>query len=367
MFTLRSGGLRCPFTRRRYLRDVRVAVLDLGSTSFRLVVADWGPGSGLVPHLQSRKHLNLGMVVGREGRIPEPHASAAVKAVTKLRRRAELSGTDRIVAVATSALRDAANREKVARRLAAAAGVPVRILSGDEEAALTFRALQAGLPRPGGPVLGVDLGGGSLELAVGTGSRLDWTSSLELGASRLVGRFIRHDPLTRTERARIEAHIETLMDTLPGDSFWPATCVAAGGTVKALARLMIASGAAAGPLHGLQLATVDVEALGELLLVEGQRRRRRMPGMDGHRVDVLGAGTLVLARLLRRLGLGGTAVSEWGLREGVMLEAVEQAKGVPPRVPLKAPGQGEPESLKAPDKGAPALRRPALREPAVAF
>ena len=65
MFTLRSGGLRCPFTRRRYLRDVRVAVLDLGSTSFRLVVADWGPGSGLVPRLQSRKHLNLGMVVGR--------------------------------------------------------------------------------------------------------------------------------------------------------------------------------------------------------------------------------------------------------------------------------------------------------------
>ncbi|HKN49055.1 MAG TPA: hypothetical protein VJ010_02390, partial [Actinomycetota bacterium] len=129
--------------------------------------------------------------------------------------------------------------------------------------------------------------------------------------------------------------IETLMDTLPGDSFWPATCVAAGGTVKALARLMIASGAAAGPLHGLQLATVDVEALGELLLVEGQRRRRRMPGMDGHRVDVLGAGTLVLARLLRRLGLGGIAVSEWGLREGVILEAVEPAQGVPPRRPSR--------------------------------
>src|SRR6266481_4270233 len=100
---------------------------------------------GLVPRVQRRKHLNLGMVVGREGRIPESYASTAVKAVTKLRRRTELSGTDRIVAVATSALRDAGNREKVARRLAAAAGVPVRILSGDEEAALTFRALQAGL------------------------------------------------------------------------------------------------------------------------------------------------------------------------------------------------------------------------------
>ena len=356
MFTLRSGELRSLFTRHRYLRYVRVAVLDLGSTSFRLVVADWDPGIGLVPRVQRRKHLNLGMVVGREGRIPEPHASAAVKAVTKLRRRAELSGTDRIVAVATSALRDAGNGEKVARRLAAAAGVPVHILSGDEEAALTFRALQAGLPRPGGPVLGVDLGGGSLELAVGTGSRLDWTSSLELGASRLVGRFIRHDPVTRNERARIEAHIETILDTLPGDSPWPADCVAAGGTVKALARLMIASGAAAGPLHGLQLATVDIEALGELLLVEEQRRRRRLPGMDRHRVDVLGAGTLVLARLLRRLDLGEVTVSEWGLREGVILEAAEQAQGVTPEAPLKAPG-----------KGTPVARVSALREPAVAF
>ena len=324
---------------------MRVAVLDLGSTSFRLVVADWDPGRGLVPRIQRRKHLNLGMVVGREGRIPEPHASAAVKAVTKMRRRAELSGTDRIVAVATSALRDAANGEKVARRLAAAAGVPVRILSGDEEAALTFRAMQAGLPLPDGPVLGVDLGGGSLELAVGTGSRLDWTSSLELGASRLAGRFIRHDPATRSERARIEAHIEALMDTLPGDSIWPATCVAAGGTVKALARLMIASDAAAGRVNGLDLAAVDVEALGQMLLVEGQRRRRRIPGMDGHRVDVLGAGTLVLASLLRRLGLGAITVSEWGLREGVILEAVEQVQGVP----------------------SPAPRRPTLREPAVAF
>src|SRR6266481_5862705 len=236
---------------------------------------------GLVPRVQRRKHLNLGMVVGREGRIPESHASTAVKAVTKLRRRAELSGTDRIVAVATSALRDAGNGEKVARRLAAAAGVPVHILSGDAEAAHTIRALQAGLPLPDGPVLGVDLGGGSLELAVGTG---------------------------------------TSLDTLPGDSLWPAARVVAGGTVKALARLMIASGAAVGPLHGLRLATVDIEALGELLLAEKQRRRCRSPGMDRHRVDVLGAGTLVLIRLLRRLDLGEVTVSEWGLREGVILE-----------------------------------------------
>jgi exopolyphosphatase/guanosine-5'-triphosphate,3'-diphosphate pyrophosphatase len=185
--------------------------------------------------------------------------------------------------------------------------------------------VQAGLPLREGPLLGVDLGGGSLELAVGTGSRLDWTCSLELGASRLVGRFIRHDPVSQTERTGLESHIEDVLDTmeeLPGGSSWPTACVAAGGTVKSLARLMIASGAA-GPVHGLHLRTCDVEALGELPLTSRRRRLRRLPGMDRHRVDVLGAGTLVVARLLRRLGLAGVTVSEWGLREGVILEAVE--------------------------------------------
>jgi len=273
---------------------VRVADLDLGSTSFRLVVADWVPDKGLVPRLQRRERLNLGMVVGREGRIPEPHASTAVKAVVKLRRRAELSGVSSVVAVATSALRDARNREKMVRRLAAAAGVPVRILSGDEEAALTFAALRAGLPlgvRTGEQrFLGVDLGGGSPELAVGFGSDLAWTASLELGASRLVGSFIRHDPVTWAERERLLSHIDASLDLLPPGDFWPSRCVAAGGTVKALARLMITSGHPRGPMNGTELATDDVEVLSDVLLSAGSRRRRRIPGMDRHRADVLGAG-----------------------------------------------------------------------------
>src|SRR5579872_6056814 len=181
-FARRSHSVHLDVGERSPLPDtvmqVRVAVLDLGSTSFRLVVADWVPTVGLIPHVQRRERLNLGMVVGRAGRIPEPYADAAVRAVAKLRRRAEAAGADRIVAVATSALRDARNREKVARRLAAAAGVPVRILSGDEEAALTYAAIRAALPLGDGPLLGVDLGGGSLELAVGTGGLLEWTASL---------------------------------------------------------------------------------------------------------------------------------------------------------------------------------------------
>jgi exopolyphosphatase/guanosine-5'-triphosphate,3'-diphosphate pyrophosphatase len=301
---------------------VRVAVLDLGSTSFRLVVADWIPDKGLVPQVQGRERLNLGKVVGREGRIPKPHASAAAKAAAKLRRRAERAGSDRVVAVATSALRDARNRGSVVRRLEAAAGTPVRILSGDEEAALTLAAMRAALPLGEDRVLGVDLGGGSLELAIGSGARLEWTASLELGASRLVGSFVRHDPLPELERARLVSHVESTLRPLPSGDAWPSWCVAAGGSVKALARLLVASGGAAGPLNGVRLDADHLQTVASRLLSMGRSERRRMPGMDRHREDVLGAAALVVAALLRRVGLGGVTVSEWGLREGVILEAL---------------------------------------------
>src|SRR2546421_2682625 len=128
-FILRLHAGRWAFNCPGYRGDVRVAVLDLGSTSFRLVDADWVPGNGLVPHVQRRERLNLGLVLGREGRIPEPHASAAAKAVAELRRRAEAGGAGRVVGGAPSALRDARHRGKGARRLQAAAGTPARVPS----------------------------------------------------------------------------------------------------------------------------------------------------------------------------------------------------------------------------------------------
>ena len=308
---------------------MRVAALDLGSSSFRLVVADWVPDRGLVPRLQRRERINLGLVVGREGRIPDTAVVAAEKAVVRLRICGEQAGADRIVAVATSALRDARNREKVARRLSAAAGVPVRILSGDEEAALTFAALRAGLPLGEGRLLGIDLGGGSLELAVGAGDRLEWTASLPLGASRLVGRFVNHDPVTARERADIADCVASALSALPPQEFWPEGCAAAGGTVKSLARLSVGFGRsrerAPSSLRGVWLPLEHVDLIADRLLSLGPRDRRRLPGMDRRRADVLGAGALVIAATLRHVGLDGVTVSEWGLREGVILEALALA------------------------------------------
>lgn len=187
---------------------MRIAVLDLGSTSFRLVLVDVDAKGAITHRSKRRAALNLGLVVGRRGEISEPHAAAAVETLIRFRAQAERSGAEQVIAVATSALRDASNREELADRFELAVGGPIRFLSGEEEAVLTFAALRAGLRLGGQTVFGLDLGGGSLELVVGEGASPVWVQSLPLGAARLTGMFVHHDPMRQRELDRVQIHLE---------------------------------------------------------------------------------------------------------------------------------------------------------------
>jgi exopolyphosphatase / guanosine-5'-triphosphate,3'-diphosphate pyrophosphatase len=305
---------------------VKVAVLDLGSSSFRLVVAKGGRGGSIRPVLRKRAPLHLGRVVGSAGTIPEPEATEAVETVMRFRRLAERAGAKRIITVATSALRDAANRREMQARLEEAGGGPIRFLTGDEEAALTFAAMRAAHSVGEEPMLGLDLGGGSLEIAVGNRSSLEWTGSFELGSSRLSGRYIRHDPPAQAERSRLAAHVRRVLQPLEPDlaALRPVRCIAAGGTVKALARLAVAERLGGPPVTvgGTILRVGKLSKLADTLLTEDHEERLAMVGMHPDRVDVLGAGATVLATALTLFGFPGLVASDWGLREGIILQAL---------------------------------------------
>ncbi|HEY1330962.1 MAG TPA: hypothetical protein VGH10_05740 [Actinomycetota bacterium] len=306
--------------------ELKVAVLDLGSTSFRLVLAEADREGRIVPLSSKRAALNLGLVVGRDGEISEPHATAAVSTVARFRRYAERARPDLILTVATSALRDASNRDDVLPRLEAAAREPIRVLTGREEAALMFAALHAGLGLEGETILGIDLGGGSLEIALGDDVSLDWAGSLELGASRLTGQFVRHDPIKPSEARSLGEHVgRSLIPVTDEVTRWgDVRCVAAGGTVKALARL-VAAAAVQGEwdsVHGFSMGAADLDAMRDRLLDASRDKRLRMPGMNERRADVLAAGAVVLSTLAELLRLPEITVSEWGVREGIILEAL---------------------------------------------
>src|SRR5262249_6777358 len=163
----------------------------------------------------------------------------------------------------------------------------VRFLSGEEEAALMFAALHAGLGLEGETILGLDLGGGSLELAVGDDVSLEWAASLELGSSRLTGMFVRHDPLKLSERAALRAAaVKTLPPVVAELARWdPIRCVAAGGTVKALARLVSAAEIQGewDSVHGFVMREPALAAMRERLLESPRDSRLRMPGMNERR------------------------------------------------------------------------------------
>jgi len=259
---------------------MRVAVIDLGSSSFRLVVAE-ATVRGRIKHVtRKREDISLGLAVGRAGGIGSRETKETPAAAARLRQSAEREDVDHLVVVAASALRDAENGDEVLARLERRLGRPVRLLSGHEEAALTFAAVARGTDLGRGSVLTLDLGGGSLEVATGRAGVLDRTWTLPLGAARLTGRLARHDPMTAAERDRVSMEVRaSLRPVLTHGGHLPHV-VAAGGSVKALARVL-----------------------------EGDERKR--------------VGKSVLATdSLWLLRVPTVTVSEWGVREGIILQAV---------------------------------------------
>jgi exopolyphosphatase/guanosine-5'-triphosphate,3'-diphosphate pyrophosphatase len=306
-------------------RARRLAVLDLGSSSFHLLVADAEPGGTIHRVGRERVMLRLGALITDDGKIPRSAADIAVDTVEQMREDAREAGAERVIAVATAALRDASNGREVVQRLSEALGQRVRMVSGEEEARLIFRAIGQRLALGDERALGIDLGGGSLEIAAGARGEVRWERSLPIGSVRLHQELGRDDPLSEEQRAAITARVREMLAPLGErvERFAPDRAVAIGGTVRALYRL---ANALDEDEHRIPLdATLrrtDVDALALRLGGSSHAQRRRMRGMSARRADLLPTGALVVQEIFRSLGLREVAVCDWGLREGVVLEAI---------------------------------------------
>jgi exopolyphosphatase/guanosine-5'-triphosphate,3'-diphosphate pyrophosphatase len=304
----------------------RLAVVDLGSTSFHLLVADVTRAGGLHPVARGRAMLELGSLLATSRHIPVEEQTRALDAARRLRRRALALGATRLLPVATAALREAANGSELRKRLGEALGSEVRLLSGAEEAHLMFAAFRRRVMLPLAPVLGADLGGGSLELAVGDVRRIrrEWT--LPLGAARLRAEFVSDDPPAPRAVRAIKERVRELAEPAAGAirAIEPQLCVASGGTARALGRLVVGLRGMrpARSINQLHVATSELRAVAKHLLATPRAARLRLPGMRRRRVDLLPTGALVLATLAETLDLDGYTLTDWGLREGVLLEAV---------------------------------------------
>ena len=292
---------------------MRVAAVDLGTNTTRLLVAD--VEHGLVEEILRREAITrMGESVDRR-RILLPTAVARVRNVlVDYRREAEALGAERVLAVGTSAVRDADNGEAFLGEVEWSYGFTTRMLDGGEEAELMLRGVASDRPLGTGTLV-VDIGGGSTELVVADGDHITWAVSTEAGSVRLTERFLASDPPAPQELQACADAIRSLLPPLE-----PAAAVGVAGTVVTAATITLGEMAS---VHRHRLSTAAVRAALDLVASLPLAARARVPGLEPARAPVIVAGLIVLHEVLDRYRLAGIEVSERDLLHGAALAAAE--------------------------------------------
>ncbi len=286
---------------------MKLAALDLGSNSFHLLVAQLD-GPGHFTKLGSHKEvLRLGTVVRDCGQLTDEAFDAALSCVSRMAAVARKLHAEKLIAVATSALRDARNGRALLDACREQLGVHVELVSGDEEARVAYLGARSALSLTSGRVLVADIGGGSVELACGDGSHCDTVQSLPLGFLRLAHAF----PVKSAGGARRLARYVQLECEKARDKFGRIdTLLLSGGTARALGKLL-GGGIASASAIQLERLCEEVARL--------SRSELEAAGVDAQRAKMLPAGAAVVSGIMSGLGQWNVRISPRGLREGLLL------------------------------------------------
>jgi exopolyphosphatase / guanosine-5'-triphosphate,3'-diphosphate pyrophosphatase len=305
---------------------VRIAALDLGSNSFHLLVVEANPDGTFVPIVREKEMLRLGDVVSREGRLTD----AAIERVTATIRRfhtlADAAGASEFVAKATSAIREADNGGVLVDQIFEETGIRIAVISGREEARLIFGAIRASVVLDPGPALCFDLGGGSLEVMVGDAGGLAWSDSVHAGVARLAAELIADDPPSADDQRRLSERLTKQLLPIAEQvaDFAPKMTVGSSGTLCDLARMVSAQRDGTVPVSVNQLTIRRDEflELHDKLLGIPSADRARLPGLEPRRADLIPAGSMFVSVAMELFGFDELTVSEWALREGIVLDAI---------------------------------------------
>ncbi len=287
---------------------MRVAAVDLGTNSTRLLVAD--VDDGRVEEVARRSQITrLGEGVDERRKLLPLPVARVRNVLSEYRREVERLGAERVLTIGTSAVRDAENGEAFLGEIEWSYGFTTRLLSGEEEAELTRRGVANG-GAVGDETVVLDVGGGSTEL-ITAHDRV----SLDLGCVRLTERHLRSDPPAREE---LDAAARAVREALPDWS--PRDAIGVAGTVTSLAALELGE---YDPerIHGFRLSRESVERQLERLASLPLAERRELPGLEPERAPVIVAGALIVREVLDRYGLDGLEASERDILHGVALEA----------------------------------------------
>ncbi|WP_370618074.1 exopolyphosphatase [Mumia sp. Pv 4-285] len=297
----------------------RVAAIDCGTNSIRLLVTDLDAEAGTADDLVRRMEIvRLGYGVDRTGHLDERALSRTFAACEDYAGVIAEAGAEHMRFVATSATRDADNAAEFAAGVQERLGVRPDVVSGSEEAALSYAGAARDLPDVDQPVLVVDLGGGSTELILGRDGRAEAEQSLDIGSVRMTERHLRSDPPTAAEIAACVTDVDAALDRAQVDVGAARTVVGVAGTITTVAAYVLGlEQYDSFRIHHAHLAVADVIAACEAIIAASVEERRSWPFMHPGRADVIGGGALIVARLLARTTPEVLVISEHDILDGI--------------------------------------------------
>ena len=303
---------------------MRLATLDVGTNTVLMLVAERDPAGAVHAIADFARITRLGRGVDSSGRLDPDAAAQTLATIVEFVQKARELGAEKIVGVATAALRDVSDGAEFIAQVKARAGVDLEIITGETEAQLSYLAVTRGLQLdPAAKLLIADIGGGSTELIrAEPGRELD-VASLQIGSVRLTERFVHHDPPTAHEAMDLRLAVNEALQALEWE-FSPDQMVGIAGTVTTVCAIVLGL-AAYDPkvVHGHRLSQGDVIAtiakLGALPLEE----RKKLPGLEPGRADVIFAGAAILERIMCHFNMNELVVSDQGVRWGLLWRTLE--------------------------------------------
>jgi len=305
---------------------MREAVLDVGSNTAHLLIVDAQRGGPPLPASSTKQALRLAEHLTRAGALSDEGVDSLVSFVKVALIEAEDQGCESVMAFATSAIREATNTDEVLATVLDETGVELVVLTGEDEARLTFLAVRRWFGWSSGRLAVFDIGGGSLEIAAGDDERPDVTQSLELGAGRLTRNWLPDDvrdpeqvrALRKYVRAELARDAGPLLRAGVGNH-----TVATSKTFRSLARVCGAAASGEGPFVRRSLSYTDLEKWLPKITAMDVEERAGLPGVSAARAHQLVAGGLVAEAVMDLFGIDELEVCPWALREGVILEKLD--------------------------------------------
>ena len=305
-----------------------LAVIDLGTNTFHLLVAEVGQTSMEILH-KEKQSVKIGEGGISHGIISDAAGKRALNTLKEFRATMDHFGVDQLLAFATSAFRNARNREELLGEIQRETGIAIQVISGSQEADYIYQGVTHALELGAQDNLIMDIGGGSVEFVIANQDRIHWKESYEIGAQRLMDKFHYHDPIYPQEIQNLESFLDRELSTLVTamEQFNPRVLIGSSGTFDTLSEIYCLDQGIT-PDHGPErrLSLKGYQEIHQRIISKNRSQRLQIPGMIAMRVDMIVVASSLIHYLLDRFRLDGIRVSAYALKEGVLFESIDQIR-----------------------------------------